>query len=73
MHIQVMLSQPYTHRAEVFSFATVLWEMGAHQRPYGQFYAEAPFKKAVRANPAGDVHASTHACTHACTLAARLT
>ena len=31
---EVAMCQPYNHKAEVFSFADVLWEMGSHERPF---------------------------------------
>uniref|UniRef100_A0A6U5G9F0 Protein kinase domain-containing protein n=1 Tax=Calcidiscus leptoporus TaxID=127549 RepID=A0A6U5G9F0_9EUKA len=31
---EVALEQPYNHKSEVFSFATVLWEMASHVRPF---------------------------------------
>jgi len=44
---EVALSKPYTHRAEVFSFALVLWEMAAHQKPYSGYTSEGQFKGAL--------------------------
>ena len=38
---EVALSKPYSHRSEAFSFATILWEMAAHERPYSQFCRHA--------------------------------
>ena len=37
---EVALSQPYNHKAEIYSFAIVLWEMVACQRPYDTVRAE---------------------------------
>jgi len=51
------MSMPYSHRAEAFSFATILWEMAAHQRPYGQFHSEGPFKAALASGTVPDVNA----------------
>jgi len=34
MSPEVALSQPYSCQAEVFSFATILWQMAAHERPF---------------------------------------
>jgi hypothetical protein len=31
---EVALAKPYSHKAEVFAFATVLWEMASHERPF---------------------------------------
>ena len=31
---EVALSQPYNYKAEVFSYASVVWELGALQKPY---------------------------------------
>jgi serine/threonine protein kinase len=31
---EVALSKPYSHKAEVFAFATLMWEMAAHERPF---------------------------------------
>ena len=31
---EVATSQPYNHKAEVFSFATCLWQMCSHEVPY---------------------------------------
>ena len=44
---EVALSQVYSHRADVFSFGTVLWEMLAHQRPFNEFKDTQLFKKAL--------------------------
>jgi len=54
---EVAMSMPYSHRAEAFSFATILWEMAAHQRPYGQFHSEGPFKAALASGTVPDVNA----------------
>jgi len=34
MSPEVALSRPYSHKSEVFSFASVLFEMVAHEKPY---------------------------------------
>ena len=34
---EVANSEPYCHKTDVFSFATVLWEMAAHRRPFSMF------------------------------------
>ena len=31
---EVALSKPYSHRAEVFAFGTLVWQMLAHERPF---------------------------------------
>ena len=31
---EVALNRPYNHKAEVFGFASVLWEMAAHVKPF---------------------------------------
>jgi len=54
---EVAMSKPYSHRSEAFSFATILWEMAAHQRPYGQFNSEGPFKAALASGTLPDVNA----------------
>lgn len=43
---EVALSQSYNHLAEVFSFATVLWEMCALKLPFAAFLEDA-FKRAL--------------------------
>jgi len=37
MSPEVALSRPYNGRAEVFSFATILWQLVSHQRPFRGF------------------------------------
>ena len=37
---EVANSQPYNHKAEVFSFATVVWEMACHRRPFEGYLPE---------------------------------
>jgi len=44
---EVALAKSYTHRAEVFSFALVLWEMAAHQKPHSGYTSEGQFKGAL--------------------------
>ena len=39
MSPEVANHKPYNHKAEVFSFATVLWEMLAHKRPFHDYLA----------------------------------
>ena len=46
MSPEVALSKSYNHLAEVFSFATVLWEMCALKLPFAAFLEEA-FKRAL--------------------------
>ena len=43
---EVALSRPYSHKSEVFSFATVLWEMLSHARPFISYTPEV-FKSAI--------------------------
>jgi len=38
---EVALSQPYNHRAEVFSFATCLWQMCSHEIPFFEMDVES--------------------------------
>jgi len=45
---EVALYWPYTHRSEVFSFALVLWEMCAHEKPFSSYTSEERFKKALQ-------------------------
>lgn len=33
---EVVLSKPYTFSAEVFSWSIILWQMAAHDKPFGQ-------------------------------------
>ena len=40
MSPEVALSQPYNGKAEVFSFATILWQMASHERPFRGFNVE---------------------------------
>ena len=44
---EVALSKAYSHRADVFSFGTVLWEMLSHQRPFNEYKDREVFKKAL--------------------------
>jgi len=37
---EVALSQPYNHKAEIFSWSTVLWQMCSHEVPYSTFDVE---------------------------------
>ena len=55
---EVALSKPYSHKAEVFAFATLMWEMASHERPFADcdvngFYrcGDTPFQ------PLGAPHA----------------
>ena len=43
---EVACSRPYNHLAEVFAFGTVLWEMGAHRKPYAN-QDETTFRQAL--------------------------
>lgn len=45
---EVALSQPYNHKAEVFSFATVLWQMCAHEVPFSAFEVESFMDKVCK-------------------------
>jgi len=54
---EVAVSKPYSHRSEVFSFATILWEMAAHERPYAQGCSEGPFKAALASGTVPSVNA----------------
>jgi hypothetical protein len=40
--LQVALSQPYGAEADVFSFATILWQIIAHQRPFSGARCRTP-------------------------------
>ena len=44
---EVALSKPYSHKAEVFAFATVLWEMASHERPYSEYDVKGFYKCAA--------------------------
>lgn len=44
---EVANSQPYSHKAEVFSFASVLWELCAHEKPFLAFSDPKHFKPAL--------------------------
>ena len=44
---EVANSQDYNHKAEVYSFASVLWEMCSHRKPFLEFSSPELFKKAV--------------------------
>lgn len=37
---EVCNNRPYNHLSEVFSYATVLWEMAARRKPFNNFDAE---------------------------------
>ena len=43
---EVANSRPYNHLSEVFSFATVLWEVCSHKKPFTSF-DEVVFKSAI--------------------------
>lgn len=42
---EVALNQPYSHRAEVFAWATVVWQMLAHERPYNDCDVAAFYRR----------------------------
>lgn len=42
---EVALSKPYSHRAEVFAYATIVWQMLAHERPFSDCDVEAFYKR----------------------------
>ena len=44
---EVANSQRYNHKAEVFSFASVQWELCAHKKPFLEYSAPELFKAAV--------------------------
>jgi len=44
---EVANSQNYNHKAEVYSFASVLWEICSHRKPFLEFSSPELFKKAV--------------------------
>ena len=43
---EVALSRPYNYKAEVFSYASVVWELGALQKPYEALSADV-FMRAI--------------------------
>uniref|UniRef100_A0A7S4C2V5 Protein kinase domain-containing protein n=1 Tax=Chrysotila carterae TaxID=13221 RepID=A0A7S4C2V5_CHRCT len=49
MSPEVALDKPYDNKAEVFSFATILYEMASHERPFEDLTAEG-YVKAVCIN-----------------------
>ena len=45
-------SAPYSYTADVFSFATVVWEMASHERPFAEVQPEQlPIELANGARP----------------------
>ena len=44
---EVALAKPYSHKAEVFAFATVLWEMASHERPFADYDVKGFYKCAA--------------------------
>lgn len=44
---EVALSQPYTEKADVFSFAVVLWQILEMEVPYGKLHDEAIQRKVI--------------------------
>ncbi|KOO52801.1 serine threonine-protein kinase ctr1 [Chrysochromulina tobinii] len=44
---EVANSQNYNHKAEVYSFASVLWEICSHRKPFLEFSSPELFKKAA--------------------------
>jgi len=49
---EVALEQPYNNKAEVFSFASILWEMASHAKPFNwmdaQLYLDHACRRGVR-------------------------
>ena len=39
---------PYNHKADVYSFGIILWEMTAYKKPYEGFSREAFYKRVVK-------------------------
>ena len=56
---EVALSQPYNHKAEVFSFATCLWQMCSHEVPYNDCDVESFMERVRRHAPRPAVAEST--------------
>ena len=48
MSPEVALSQPYSGKAEVFSFATILWQLVSHARPFRGFNVERFERRVAR-------------------------
>jgi len=42
---EVALNQPYSHKAEVFGFGTILWQMASHERPFAGCDAKAFYRR----------------------------
>ncbi|KOO31354.1 serine threonine-protein kinase ctr1, partial [Chrysochromulina tobinii] len=42
---EVALAKPYSHKAEVFAFATVLWEMASHERPFADCDVDSFYRR----------------------------
>jgi serine/threonine-protein kinase TNNI3K len=47
MSPEVANSQDYNHKAEAYSFASVLWEMCSHTKPFTEFSSPELFKEEV--------------------------
>jgi len=45
---EVALNQPYNHKAEVFSFASVLWQMCAHEIPFQDLQVPAFMERVAK-------------------------
>jgi len=42
---EVALNQPYSHKAEVFAFGTLLWQMASHDRPFADCDVNAFYRR----------------------------
>jgi len=46
---EVALSKAYSHRAEVFAFATLVWQMVSHDRPYADCDVQSFYRRVCHA------------------------
>jgi serine/threonine protein kinase len=42
---EVALMKPYSHRAEIFAFATLVWQMISHERPFADCDVDSFYKR----------------------------
>ena len=45
---EVADNQPYNHKADVYSFGIILWEMTAYKKPYEGFSRDAFYRRVVK-------------------------
>ena len=56
---EVAMSRPYSHRAEVFAYATIVWQMLALQRPFSDCDVDGFYKRVCQRGERPKLPAST--------------